>query len=126
MDKNEIKKKLKDEIKRERGLFFPDIEIFFKDNNYDFKGDRSIYLINDDGTPNYSQVVWINWSEEAVNIILEIINENKDEFYLRCSNNIIDILVSGGSLSLPISKNFNRTYKKPHWVPSSIEYNGGK
>ena len=124
--KEEIKKKLTEYIKSEKGLFFTDVEWFFKEQGYDFKGEKCIFLINDNGTPNYSQVVWADWSEEAVDMICEIINESNGKIGLRVSTDPIMIMLGGGGLNLPISHNFEYTYKKPHWAPGTIEYLGGK
>lgn len=122
MKKQEIKSKLLEELIREEYLYFPDIEHFFQKQNYDFKGKNDLFLVNDDGSTNYSQVVWGHWSLEAIEIVTEIVTESKGKIGFRCFTNPVEILESGGAYDLPVSKDFNRTYKEPHWAPTCMQF----
>lgn len=120
--KSEIKKKLLQKIKEEKNLSFPEIQCFFEYENYDYKGEHNLYTFNDNGETNYSQLVWADWSKEAVDILCEIFKENEGKIALRCLSSMLEILMSGGYLNLPIAKKNNYVYKKPHWLPCEVIY----
>lgn len=60
---------------REKGLTtFPEIERFFKEKGYDYKGGTSIRLQDD-------TVLWFGWTHRALRQFMELYNAGKIFFY---------------------------------------------
>ena len=106
----DIKEKLEKELEFQGDMYFPEIERFFEDNNFDYKGDKTLRL-----SDNSSIIVWNGWNQEAIDLICK-----NNHVALRCFNNMIEVMLSGGGLNLPIAKKDNYKYKKPHWLPGQL------
>lgn len=111
----EIKEKLEKELEFQGNMYFPEIERFFENNNFNYKGDKTLRL-----SDNSSIIVWNGWNQEAVDLICGMISNKNNHVALRCFNNMIEVMLSGGGLNLPIAKKDNYKYKKPHWLPGQL------
>lgn len=65
----------------------------------------------------FNILIWGGVSEEAINSLNELIEENKIEFV---SSSQIVYLIDGKCPNLPIVKKSNTKYKNLHWLPTAV------
>lgn len=120
---NDISKKLWEFFKEEEILSFSDIDEFFENQNYNYKGNMAIVY------PKYKNIIlWQGYNQATIDMFSDFMEKGKIEF---CSDEIgkystIYYLMSGRALDLPVAKR-KYDYKKPHWFPVLLKAkrNGG-
>ena len=114
MRKEDIKQLLVDYIKHMRDVTYANIEEFFEDHGFEYKGDRGSR-----SAVCRHVIFWEGWNNEAFDMISELMSEGK----IHCSStNVITYLIDGKGLDLPIVKT-NRDYTTDHWLP--VIFNAG-
>ena len=107
MNKDIVKQKVYEYIKGHEETSFVEIERVFEEHGFDYVGDQTLTTSN-----NETLVLWIDWNEEAVEIITELMAEEK--IYMDACQPLY-YLIDGKSINLPIPKRAGT--KKPHWLP---------
>lgn len=109
MKKKEMKKKVLEYINREGSVSYAELEWFFEQNHYDYKGDvataseKCIHVI-----------FWSGWKREAFDMMGELIQEGKIH---REPTSFLTYLLDGATQDLPMVK-CNKQYKTDHWLPT--------
>lgn len=98
------------------GLTFADIDRIFENNNFNYHGDFDIV-----SSINPKIVLWINWNQEAV----DLITEYQQKFNLnKLPTSILMYLTSGKCVDLPLMKAKTikqaQNYKTRRWLPSQF------
>lgn len=110
-----IIEKLKAKIKNSGSLSFAQIEEFFKEENFDFKGDTAQVL-----DPLGDTYIWAGWNAKAWGIVDAVV-DHKSYGYVPC--NPVVYLISGIYSLDPIAKRAKK-YSNTHWLPVTINYKG--
>lgn len=108
MTNTEMKNIILDYLRKNKGTSYVEIERIFKENNFDYQGERSIIS---SGCPNV--IFWSGWNENAIGIVRELSSSGEIE---REPCDPIMYLIDGGSLDLPIQRT-DKELKTPHWLP---------
>ena len=90
---------------------FDQIESFFKQNGYDYKGHCNL---KPDEYENLSY--WYNWNEEAFNLIIDLVHNGQISFYIADK---YDLFMFSKFPRIPIAKSM-RSYKSERWLPIVI------
>ena len=112
--KEKVYKKILEEIKTNGDLLFTEIESIFEEENFNYKGDKCLLH-----PKNKNLVVWVEWNEKAINIIMQLLKEPN---IVASKCNTIETLLYSQYLGLPIAQKENYNYKNPHWFPSKIKW----
>jgi len=107
MTNKNIKNKVLDYIKNHEETSFVEIERIFEEYDFDYEGDLVL-----SGTNNENIIFWLGWNKEAIEVITELMAEEK--IYMDACQPLY-YLIDGKSIDLPIPKKSGT--KKPHWVP---------
>ncbi|MDK9854348.1 pathogenicity island protein [Staphylococcus equorum] len=107
MNKNNIKQKVFEYVDGHEETSFVEIERIFDEHDFDYEGDLSLT-----GTNNKTLIFWIDWNNEAIEIITELMAEEK--IYMDACQPLYYI-IDGKGIDLPIPKRAGT--KKPHWLP---------
>lgn len=111
----ELKNKIVKYISNNQGTSFAEIENIFEENDYEYSG--NIAFCN---SKNTNIVFWSGWKQEAINIVLELLNDKKIEMK-PCE--LLIYLVDGKSLKLPILNKLSDA-KELCWLPVSFKIKG--
>ncbi|WP_376698737.1 pathogenicity island protein [Staphylococcus hominis] len=107
-----LKCKILSYISNNSGTSFVEIENIFEENNYKYNG--NVAFCN---SKNTNIIFWTGWKQEAINIILELLNDKKIEME---SCELLIYLVDGKRLKLPIL-NKPSDAKELCWLPVSFK-----
>ncbi|MGO1368538.1 hypothetical protein [Senegalia sp. (in: firmicutes)] len=100
--------KIIEKIFKDDFVSFLEVERIFDEHKFDYKGSKVIRH------PKYHNlVIWAEWSEEAVEILEEIVT-NRD-ICLQTTHTLI-YFIDGNGLTIPVAKNI-RDYKIERWLP---------
>lgn len=110
-----MKKKLLDFIRRNPRASFSELERFFEEEGFEYRGDASIEVMD------ANILFWDGWNHEAVSLILELVRGG--EVTLDAAS-WIEILTFGKTFNLPIAKRPKNGYKEPHWLPVVLSAKG--
>lgn len=106
----DIKTELYNYILANGSVSYAEIEHFFEENNYSYKGD---ILSASNVDPNV--VFWHGWNTKAFNLLTELVRENKVS---RDPTTPLIYFIDGKFYTFPIVKNPPEIgYKSPHWLP---------
>ena len=109
-----IIERLLNELKGGRDLFFTEIENIFKEENFDYKGNKTLLH-----PKNTNLILWAEWNEQAINIIRKLL-EIPEIYLTQCTD--LEIVLYGVELDFPIAKRENYNYTKTHWFPIKLNY----
>lgn len=110
MNQIEMELKLVDYLNQNNHVSFVEIERLFRENQFDYEGDRSIVINN-----NINLLIWDNWNDVACNIINRILALGLVRIIPTIATTYA---VDCGWLNIPIAKQLiSRKYKNPHWLP---------
>lgn len=87
---------------KKKGISFVEIEKLFEKNNYEYKGPWAFCP-----STNKHVVIWSGWSEEAINLMIDLEKENLIYF-----NNTGELVYNIDG-NLPAA----HLYKTDHWFP---------
>ena len=107
-----LKCKILSYISNNSGTSFVEIENIFEENNYKYNGNVAF-----SNSKNTNIIFWTGWKQEAINIILELLNDKKIEME---SCELLIYLVDGKRLKLPILNKPSDT-KELCWLPVSFK-----
>ena len=110
MNSEGIKLSLVKMIKDKRGVSFVEIENFFDEIDFDYRGDEMI-----NSGENKKIIYWCDWNEQACEVIIELV---KDELVEMTPANPLIYMVDGKGLALPI---YIEDKPYPQWLP--VEFN---
>ena len=100
-----------DYIKTKHYVSFVEIENIFLKSGFEYRGNLAIQH------PSMSNVVvWIDWNQEAVDVIREVIDMGVH--YVPTA--VLTYLTDGKVLDLPVART-RKDFKKMHWVPVAFE-----
>jgi len=107
MDKSKMAKIIYDFVKEQYGVSFVEFENLFRENGFDYKGNLMILM------RELNIVLWLNWNQDAVDVINEVINMGGAFTW----TSPVIYYCDGGVPDLPVAKSM-RGYKKVlHWLP---------
>lgn len=110
MSTEKIKSDLLKLIKTKKGVSYVEIENFFEENNYDYKGTESQYI------KDTNIILWGAWNPDANEMIEELLN---DKLITITPTPMWVYLVDGKILDIPLYK--GRKSKSDRWLP--VEFN---
>ena len=113
MEEKIIERLLK-ELEVKKDLLFTEIEEIFREENFDYQGNRNMIHPKDTNL-----ILWMGWNEKALNIIGKLL-EIPEMFLTPC--NTIETIIHPEWLDLPIAKSDNRKHTKLHWFPVKLNY----
>lgn len=108
----DLKQELYDYIKKNGSVSYAELEHFFEQHNFDYKG---IYEIYSDVCDKV--MFWSDWSKEAIDLINELQTEKKIR---KEPCQPIIYLIDGKTINLPIVRKL-KDFKTPHWLPTVFE-----
>ena len=109
MNLDKIKLDLVKLIKHKKGVSFVEIEIYFDEMGFDYRGDIAMCR----GHENI--VFWNGWNEQACNLIYELLNS---KLITIDPTDVLIYFIDGKILTLPVYKG-NKSYVQ--WLP--VEFN---
>ena len=109
------KERLLEWLKTHPAASFSEIESFFEDCGYNYKGEHRIEYF-----PESNVMIWSGWSLEATKMITDLSREER--ISLKTVPPII-WLTFGKLYDLPIAKRYNHKYKDLHWLPVVVSCN---
>lgn len=109
MNIDKIKLELVKLIKHETRVSLVEIENYFEEINFDYRGSIVICRNND------NTIIWDGWNEQACRLIHELINNRLVE--IQPTNEII-YYIDGKILTIPVYRG-NKSYTQ--WLP--VEFN---
>jgi len=104
----DITNKIIEYIKTHTETSFVEIEQIFEDNNFNYKGNRSIA-----SSEHNNVIYWEGWNQEAINIISKVMDSGSIMMH---TTQVFTYVIDGKGLSIPIAK-CKRHYNNPHWIP---------
>ncbi len=108
MDKQEIKKRVLDYIRKNDSVSYAELQWLFNEMNFNYRGEFEIY-----SPVNEMVLFWSGWNREAIDIMNELKAENLIE---QEPVQPLIYLIDGAGLNLPIVRKA-ANYKSPHWLP---------
>lgn len=109
MDKEKLYAWLKDHPR----ATFSEIERFFDENHYDWRGDYAVWNF-----PGSNVVFWAGWAKEAADMMTELTHEERVGI---APVPPIFTLFWPDCLDLPLAKRHDRRYKNLHWLPAVVK-----
>ena len=97
-------------IKDKGGVSFVEIENYFEEINFDYRGEEQL---NPSG--NNKIIYWCDWNEQACNLIIELLKDDLIEISPAIP---LIYIIDGKGLDLPI---YNEDKPYPQWLP--VEFN---
>lgn len=108
MDRDKMKQIVKEHIFCSNGVSYVELERLFDENKYDYRGN-----FDHIASENEHVVFWMGWSEDAINILHELYEE---QLIHKEPVNFLNYILDGKTLRLPIVRR-PRQYKTDHWLP---------
>ncbi len=107
---------LKNYISNKKGTDFLDIEMFFNQIGFDYKGTYYLFMIN-----NPSIIAWHGWNMDAIYVVEKIL---EDKRYSLALTPAILYIFKGFISKHPVieGKDINTNYDTFHWAPFKIVF----
>lgn len=106
MNLSKIKLDLVKMIKNKKGVSFVEIEDYFDEVGFDYRGEECILNID-----NKNIVFWSGWNEKASKLLIELLKEKTIKMIPTV---VLVYLADGKQLSLPV---YNEDKPYEQWLP---------